>query len=117
MALERFTERIRPQYTLSYHTKGEEIYWRFYQDDKQLARDRRLADALSQATGYSLAEAKDSVGGYKDWCIQQFAIPSFTIEVGLDRWAHPLGENALAEIVKKNRDALAVLSNAYGKNV
>ncbi len=115
LVLKRFTEKIRPQYTLSYHTKGEEIYWRFYQPRERLVRDFTLATALSRATGYPLAEAKNSAGGYKDWCIQQFQIPSFTIEVGLERLVHPLGEDALQDIISKNRNSLAVVSAEYQK--
>lgn len=117
IALKNFTEKIRPNYTLSYHTKGEEIYWRFYQSEKRLLRDKILAETLSYATGYPLAEAKNSAGGYKDWCIRQFGIPSFTVEVGSDRWAHPLDDRALSEIVAKNKDALAWLSGACGKDI
>lgn len=120
-ALQKFTEKIRPDYTVSYHTKGEEIYWRFYQSTERLARDFALATALSHATGYPLREAKNSVGGYKDWCIQRFAIPSFTVEAGGDGWRHPLGEDALQEIIQRNENALTVLSaeyeNIYGKKV
>ena len=115
LALKSFTETIRPQYTLSYHTKGEEIYWRFYQSEKRVMRDKTLAETLSYATGYPLAEAGNSAGGYKDWCIQRFGIPSFTVEVGSDRWAHPLDDRALTEIIKKNKDALSLMSGAYGK--
>ena len=113
LALKNFTEKIRPQYTLSYHTKGEEIYWRFHQSKKYIARDLALAEALSQTTGYPLRETKNSAGGYKDWCIQRFKIPSFTVEVGSDCWAHPLGDGALQEIIDRNENALAVLSAAY----
>ena len=112
LALKSFTEKIRPQYTLSYHTKGEEIYWSFYQPKERLARDKALAEALSRATGYPLRETKNSAGGYKDWCIQQFKIPSFTVEVGSDLWVHPLGDEALQEIIERNENALAVLSAA-----
>ncbi len=113
LALKRFTEKIRPQYTLSYHTKGEEIYWRFHQPRPHISRDWGLATALSQATGYKLRETKNSAGGYKDWCIQHFNIPSFTVEVGSDRRAHPLGDEALQEIIERNENALTVLSAAY----
>lgn len=113
LALKRFTEKIRPDYTVSYHTKGEEIYWYFYQSAQACVRDKRLATALSEVTGYPLAEAKGSAGGYKDWCIRRFCIPSFTVEVGADEWEHPLGEDGLPAIIEKNKDALYVLSKEY----
>lgn len=110
LALKRFTLRIRPDYTVSYHTKGEEIYWYFYQSSRTCPRDRRLAEVLSRSTGYPLAEAKGSAGGYKDWCIQRLKIPSFTIEAGADCFAHPLSESALQDIIEKNRYAIYDLS-------
>lgn len=112
-ALKRFTLRVRPDYTVSYHTKGEEIYWQFYQPPRDRERDFRLASALSNATGYPLVETHGSTGGYKDWCIRAMRIPSFTVEVGNDGLSHPLDENALPDIIEKNGDALRRLSVEY----
>ena len=113
LALKKFTEKIRPDYTVSYHTKGEEIYWYFYQSMHTCLRDKKLALALSKSTGYPLAYAKGSVGGYKDWCIQTLKIPAFTIEAGSDEFVHPLGRVGLKNIVKHNRFALYDLSKEY----
>ena len=112
-ALRGFTERIKPDYTVSYHTKGEEIYWYFSQDEARRTRDEELALSLSKATGYPLKMSPGSVGGYKDWCIDCLKIPSFTIEVGKDAFTHPLGMDALADFIEKNIDVLDVLSKAY----
>lgn len=112
-AIKRFTLQICPNYTISYHTKGEEIYWQFYQSPSETSRDYRLATVLSNSTGYPLAIAKGSAGGYKDWCIQRLRIPSFTVEVGKDSLTHPLGEEALQDIIEKNGDALKRLSEEY----
>lgn len=106
LALKKFTEKIKPDFTLSYHTKGEEIYWYFYQSLHTCPLHKSLAMEISDVTGYPLAYAKNSVGGYKDWCIQRFQIPSFTIEVGKDTLAHPLRENALPDIVEKNIEVI-----------
>ena len=109
-ALKDFTEEISPDYTVSYHTKGEEIYWYFHQPRKACIRDFSLAKTLSKSTGYPLAFAENSAGGYKDWCIQSLGIPSFTIEAGKDSFLHPLNEKALEDILRKNRQALYDLS-------
>ena len=109
-ALKRFTLKIKPDYTLSYHTKGEEIYWYFYQSGEALERDRTLAERLSALTGYSLAYAKGSVGGYKDWCIEKLGIPSFTVETGSDEFLHPLKDKELTNILEHNLYALYELS-------
>ena len=112
-ALKNFTEKIKPDYTVSYHTKGEEIYWYFHQSMRTCPRDKFLASALSRSTGYPLCYAKGSAGGYKDWCIQTLKIPSFTIEAGDDRLCHPLGEESLDDIFEKNANALYDLSKEY----
>lgn len=109
-ALCRFTEEVRPDYTVSYHTKGEEIYWRFYQPSRFEKRDLRLAEVLSVRTGYPLKDTEGSVGGYKDWCIERLKIPAFTIEVGREEFSHPLGEDALEDVMIKNIDAIYALS-------
>ena len=112
-ALKKFTKKITPDYTVSYHTKGEEIYWYFYQSMRTCPRDKRLASVLSASTGYPLAHAKGSAGGYKDWCVRSLGIPSFTVEAGSDKFEHPLGENALKDIIEKNGYALYDLSKEY----
>ena len=114
-ALKEFTQEIFPDYTLSYHTKGEEIYWYFGQAGEQKIRDEALAKSLSKATSYPLKKTFGSVGGYKDWCIQALKIPAFTIEAGRDSWMHPLGDKALLEIKEKNKFALRNLSQAVSE--
>ncbi len=112
-AIKNFTEGIRPDYTVSYHTKGEEIYWYFYQSLRACAKDKSLALALSRSTGYPLAHAKGSAGGYKDWCIQRLKIPSFTVEAGADRYPHPLTGEGVEDVLQKNERALYDLSKAF----
>ena len=112
MALKEFTEEIMPNYTLSYHTKGEEIYWRFLNSTRTCPRHFMLAQVIARTTGYPIKDAFSSVGGYKDWCIDKYAIPSFTIEAGRDDFTHPLREDALEDILIKNKDVLFELSKA-----
>jgi g-D-glutamyl-meso-diaminopimelate peptidase len=112
-ALARFTLRIRPDFTISYHTKGEEIYWYFHQSLRTCPRDKRLAVALSRATGYPLRDAKNSVGGYKDWCIERCQIPAFTIEAGSDALSHPIGDEGFENIRVKNERVLNDLMKEY----
>ncbi len=112
-ALRDFTREIKPDFTVSYHTKGEEIYWRFYQSSRTCPRDFALAKALSASTGYPLKEAKGSVGGYKDWCIQSLKIPAFTVETGRDSLLHPIGEEGLQDIIEKNEKSLDDLIKEY----
>lgn len=112
-ALRDFTLQVRPDFTLSYHTKGEVIYWHFHQPPLRKRRDRRLAEVLSRVTGYPLAEARGSAGGYKDWCVEKLKIPAFTVEAGRDELSHPLGLRALPDILKKNLDVLVTLTREF----
>lgn len=103
-ALANFTERIKPLITLSYHLKGEEIYYEFGQNLRRLKRDKRYAEAISSYTGYAVRKVYGSVGGYKDWCIDKLHIPSYTIEVGADEFPHPFPYSQLSKIVSQNKD-------------
>lgn len=111
-ALKAFTEEIRPDYTLSYHTKGGEIYWYYYQPLSACVRDKKLAIALSEATGYPLRHAAGSAGGYKDWCVKKLKLPAFTVEAGNDGFSHPLGEEEFEDIREHNLSSLCSLAAA-----
>lgn len=84
-SLRAFTVKVAPRVTLSFHTKGGEIYWEFAGGG-----DRRGADILAEATGYVPRLLRGSSGGYKDWCIYRLGIPAYTIECGADRLSHPI---------------------------
>ena len=60
--------------------------------------------------GYPVKITVGSVGGYKDWCIEKLGISAFTVEVGKDSYAHPLGESALEDILLKNEYSIYELS-------
>ena len=103
-ALARFTKQIKPCVTLSYHLKGEEIYWEFGQTSHRRYRDKRYAEAIARYTGYKTVSLEGSVGGYKDWCIEQFKIPAYTIEVGNDAFPHPFPYEEFPTILRQNED-------------
>ncbi len=111
-ALRDFTLRVGPQFTVSWHTKGEEIYWDFHQPFFKKLRDKRLAAVLSRSTGYPLCRARHSAGGYKDWCVETLKIPAFTVEAGEEVLSHPIARQALPALLNKTLDALVDLTNA-----
>ncbi len=105
-ALKNFTLKIRPFVTLSFHTKGEEIYFEYGGRG-----DRKGAEILAAATGYKPKRIYGSCGGYKDWCIQKLHIPSYTIECGADELVHPIKN--LSEL-KKCYNILIFFTERYG---
>ncbi len=104
LALKNFTLRVMPDMTVSYHTKGEEIYWYFHQEEPRAARDYALAKVAAEVTGYALKTPAGSAGGYKDWCVETLRIPAITVEAGEDALSHPVGKENARRIFLKNKD-------------
>lgn len=114
-ALAEFTLRLSPLVTLSYHLKGEIVYWDFGQTVNR-RRDEGYAKAIAAYTGYSLVGSGDSAGGYKDWCVRRLGIPSFTIEVGEDSYSHPFPYTQFQTILRQNLDLPRRLLNTVVKD-
>ncbi len=100
-----FTLKNKPSLTISYHSKGEVIYYGFKgQTQADINRDRLIGEQLSNLTSYPLLFTENSAGGYKDWCIRTLKIPSYTIEIGNDNLTHPITEEYLPQIFEQNKD-------------
>lgn len=101
--LTQFTKMTSPKLTISYHTKGEVVYYGFdTQSKKSLERDKKLGEKISKSLGFALERSLGSCGGYKDWACDKLDIPSFTIEFGSDNLTHPLGEECLPDLEKSS---------------
>jgi len=105
-ALAGYTEFIDPALVLAYHSQGKEIYWQFMNYEVPGAEE--LGQLLAQVSGYTLAETPyaSSFAGYKDWFIQQFRRPGYTIEVGSGE--NPLPLEQFDEIYRDNLGILVV---------
>ena len=108
-AIRDFTLLVEPDMSVSYHSKGEEIYYKFHQDKEREKRDFLLAKKVAKVTKYKIKETPNSCGGYKDWCIMNLKIPSLTIEVGSDKLTHPIGLQSLRKIFNKNKKVVNCL--------
>ncbi len=101
-------------FTISYHSKGEEIYFNFFQDESRLKRDRLIAERFFKSTGYAIKNVESvSSGGLKDYCVQKLKIPSITIELGSDDLVHPIEIEFLQEIYQKHLSVAKDLQFAY----
>ena len=101
-------------FVLAYHSKGEEIYFNYFQNKKNLIRDKLIANEFSKSTGYKIVNVENlSSGGLKDWCVKVLKIPSLTIEIGNDEWKHPIKDDKLDEIFIKHKTIAKDLSFAY----
>ena len=106
-ALAEFTDGLDPTLVLAYHSQGEVIYWQF--QDYEVPGAEALAKEFARLSGYALEETPyaSSFAGYKDWFIQRYRRPGFTIEVGQ-------GENPLplSQFDKIYSDNLGILTTA-----
>lgn len=74
------------------HSQGEEIYW--YYGPKTPFQSREIARELAELSGYTVAmpEGLASHGGLKDWFIETFGKPGFTVELGRGENPLPLSD-------------------------
>ena len=102
-----YTEFVDPDLVLAYHSQGKEIYWQFR--DIQIPGAEELGRRLAEVSGYRLAEVpfESAFAGYKDWFIQEFRKPGYTVEVGSG--TNPLPLEQFDEIY---RDNLGILGTA-----
>lgn len=113
-----FSHKVGPAMTISYHAKGREIYYEFFQSSAALlARDKAYGEVFAKETGYKLVDGDlGSAGGYKDWCIQHLKIPAYTFEIIDDSFEYPLPDSALLPEWEGNKNipatALKLLTGA-----
>lgn len=88
--------RVRFKRVFAFHSQGEEIYYSY--GEKTPVNARFIGEALASACGYTLEEPQGlaSHGGFKDWFIDSFGRPGFTIEIG--RGENPLPVEELEPI-------------------
>lgn len=79
---------------LAFHTQGKVIYYGF--ENLEPPESEVLAYEFSKVSGYEPIQSADSYAGYKDWFIQDWRRPGFTIEMG--KGVNPLPITQFEEI-------------------
>ena len=107
-ALYELTLREDPDLVLAFHTQGETIYWRFF--DRDIPGSRELGEILSRRSGYPLEDTPYVSGfaGYKDWFIDAFRRPGYTVEFG--RGSNPLPPGQFGRICESCAQIIAAAS-------
>ncbi|MNZ41029.1 Gamma-D-glutamyl-L-diamino acid endopeptidase 1 [compost metagenome] len=80
IALAELTRRCNFSRVMSLHTQGREIYWNYRNMEPEGAEAK--AKLLAASGGYRAVKLEGSDAGYKDWFIQEFGRPGFTVEAG-----------------------------------
>ena len=103
-SLADFTRAHNFRLVIAYHTQGEVIYWKYL---NIIPNDsRKIGEMFSKASGYILSETTGivSYAGYKDWFIEKFVRPGYTIEVGKGK--NPLPISQFDKIYRDNIEVL-----------
>ncbi|KON87056.1 peptidase M14 [Sporosarcina globispora] len=82
---------------LAFHTQGAEFYWGY--EGLEPPESQVIALEFERVSGYKAVQYIDSFAGYKDWFIQEFRRPGFTIELG--RGINPLPLSQYDEIYEE----------------
>lgn len=92
VAMCRFVRTEHPDMVVAFHSQGEEIYYDFegYSPPDALQK----AQIMSKTTGYKLSKPEGiaAAGGFKDWFIDKFDRPGYTIEIGKGENPLPLSD-------------------------
>jgi g-D-glutamyl-meso-diaminopimelate peptidase len=103
-----FTRNHNFRLVLAYHSQGEVIFWQF--SNLTPTESLAIGNQLAMVSGYALSQTTGitSYSGYKDWFIQDFRRPGFTIEVGLG--TNPLPISQFDQIYNDNEELLLLAS-------
>ncbi|MEH7332918.1 M14 family metallopeptidase [Neobacillus drentensis] len=82
---------------LAFHTQGEEFYWGY--EGFEPAESETIAKEFEKVSGYEAIRYVNSHAGYKDWFIQEFKQPGFTLELG--KGINPLPLSQFPKILKR----------------
>lgn len=107
IAMANLTKNMDFARVLAFHTQGKVIYWGF--ENLEPPENEVLAQEFSRVSGYEPVQTTNSYAGYKDWFIQDWRRPGFTIELGMG--VNPLPLSQFDEIYE---DVLGIfLSGLY----
>lgn len=103
-AMVSFTGQHNFRLVIAYHTQGNVIYYRY--ENLEPPESLTIAQLFSRVSGYTISEnpGEASYAGYKDWFIQVYRRPGFTIEVGLG--VNPLPISQFPTIYQQNEEIL-----------
>lgn len=90
--------------SLSFHSKGEVVYYGFDSSGEKLIKEQKIVEELCGTNGYNPVKLFKSTGGFSDYMSMRNDVPAFTIELGNDKLTHPLGKNHLKRIFQKNKE-------------
>ena len=106
LAITRLCREISVDMLVTLHSQGEEIFYEYGENTPE--KSFYIAKIFSALTDYTLVknEGLYSSGGLKDWFIEEFKRPAFTVEIGKGK--NPLPLEDADEIYEKIEAMLLV---------
>lgn len=80
IAMADLTRNSNFAWVLAFHTQGSVIYWGF--ENLEPPESQAMVEEFSRVSGYEPIQSANSYAGYKDWFIQDWRRPGFTVELG-----------------------------------
>ena len=106
LAIYDFTLMHNFRLVAAFHTQGQEIYWNFQNINPPHGYE--IGTKFAESSGYLLTDVpfNSSFAGFKDWFIQDYNRPGFTIEAGIGE--NPLPIEQFDEIYNDNLGILVL---------
>ncbi|MDO4743049.1 MAG: M14 family metallocarboxypeptidase [bacterium] len=105
-AMVKLCQDVKFRYVLAFHSQGEVIYWNWNQ--YEIPHAKRMAEIMATSSGYALDVPIGLAlgGGFKDWFIERYRRPGFTIEVG--KGENPLDMGCLGGIYRQIKEMMVL---------
>ncbi|PKR78790.1 peptidase M14 [Halalkalibacillus sediminis] len=92
---------------LALHTQGQVIFWGY--EGLEPPESQEIVSEYSRVSSFAPIRYVDSHAGFKDWFIQEFRLPGFTVELG--KGVNPLPFNQFDEMYEQMLGIF--LANSY----
>ncbi len=104
LALTELCRKVKIRHAIALHSQGEVIYWSY--GENKPPRSRKMAEIMATSAQYALDSPTGLAvgGGFKDWFINEFNRPAFTVELGLGK--NPLPPQTATDIYSRVEEML-----------
>ena len=92
LAIYNFTSKNNFKLVIALHSQGKEIYWNYQNINPP--KGYEIGKKFSEISNYLLTDVpfNSSFAGFKDWFIDTYNKPGYTIEVGLGSNPLPISQ-------------------------
>ena len=108
VALTKLCRNAEIRHVTALHSQGEVIYWSYGKN--RPPKSEKMAEIMATSSGYALDTPDDIAtgGGFKDWFIEKYNRPGFTVEVG--KGVNPLPIESADSIYANIKEMLILCS-------